>query len=412
MKSLKLATLILLLLNISIGACCQSANEIERIAVCKIVEQYAGAFIDGWGCLFSKGSTVVTNKDAIKDEYIFSGKINYRSGNCGSVNADFKIEFKMVDGDIYLSKLCVQMPYCFLGNTLRYDNECRQYYQKVENFLSTKPTTTKTIRSASEVDSNIPQTNSVKNCTYALIVGNEDYSTYQTGLDKESDVDCAINDAKIFAEYCTKTFGIPDRQVKVLTNATAAQIKQGIAWLKELASIEKGKAELIFYYSGHGLPHDVTREPYLIPVDVSAGHLEMAIPLSDIYQSINQYPVKRNIVILDACFSGGSRKAPLIAAKKVKVIPKASAARGNTVVLSSSSNEEASAVYSEKQHGYFTYFLLKKIQETKGNVTLGELFDYVQINVLKETAIMGSKQTPTVSAGNDIAESWQNWNIN
>lgn len=403
---------ILVLLTVSQLLSGQILTDAERARVTSIAEQYATSFLNNWNCAIVRGAITISSKETLGKNLIYTGKVGYRSGNCGSVNADFRIEFKMIEGNTYMSELCVQMPYCFLGNTLRYDKECRQYYQKVEDFLFVTPTVMKSMKSTSEVDSNIPQTNIVKNSTYALIVGNEDYSTYQADLGKESDVYCAINDAKIFAEYCVKTFGIPDRQVKVLTNATAAQIKQGLAWLKELASIEKGRAELIFYYSGHGLPHDVTREPYLIPVDVSAGHIEIAIPLYDIYQSINQYPVKRNIVILDACFSGGARNAPLVAAKKVKVTPKASAVRGNTVVLSSSSNEEASGVYVEKQHGYFTYFLLKKIQETKGNVTLGELFDYVQSNVLKETAIMGSKQTPTASAGNEIADSWQSWNIN
>ena len=37
----------------------------------------------------------------------------------------------------------------------------------------------------------------------------------------------------------------------------------------QLLKEERQQAELVFYYSGHGLPSDATKEPFLIPVDVN-----------------------------------------------------------------------------------------------------------------------------------------------
>ena len=56
----------------------------------------------------------------------------------------------------------------------------------------------------------------------------------------------------------------------------------------------------------------------------------------------------------------------------------------------------------------FTYFLLKKLQETKGDVTLKELGDYITQNVLRETLLQSTKkQTPTVTPAPALGDSWQ-----
>lgn len=261
----------------------------------------------------------------------------------------------------------------------------------------------------SDVDKNIPFSNIYKTNTYALIIGNEDYFSYQPGLDKEVNVDYALNDTRTFKEYCNKTLGIPDKQIMLLTNATTGKMKQGIAWLSNLAKVDNGNAELIFYYSGHGLPDEATKESYLIPVDVSGSNLTEGIKLADVYNKLSEYPSKKVTVFLDACFSGGARNQGLITMKSVKVKPKENLIIGNMVVFSSSTGEESSGVYSEKQHGYMTYYLLKKLQETKGEITYGELADYIIDKVKKETALSGKIQTPQVISSPAIEDIWSNW---
>ncbi len=265
------------------------------------------------------------------------------------------------------------------------------------------------IATPSDVDINIPINNITKPYTYALIIGNEDYSSYQTGLSTEVNVDFAINDAKVFKEYCIKTLGIPEKQVKLLTNATSGQMSQGIAWLNNLSKVDNGKAELIFYYSGHGLPDEQTKEPYLIPVDISGNNIPLAIKLSDIYSKLNEFPSKKVSVFLDACFSGGARNQGLIAMKGVKVKPKEGTITGNMVVLASSTGVESSGVYREKQHGYLTYYFLKKLQETKGDITYRELSDFVIETVRKETTLNGKTQTPQVNFSQNVEDLWVKW---
>ena len=262
-----------------------------------------------------------------------------------------------------------------------------------------------------DVDMDIPLNNKKNPHRYALIIGNEDYSSFQTDLSSEVNVDYAVNDAKVFSEYCEKTLGVDSRHLKLLTNATYGQMKQAIAWVQNLSDIEGGNAEIIFYYSGHGLPNEVTKEGYLMPVDVSGNNVSNGISLKYLYQELNKYPAKEITVVLDACFSGGARNEGLIAMKGVKINPKEEVFLGNMVVFASSSGSESSAVYREKQHGYLTYFLLKKIQETKGYVNYKDLSDYLDYQVRKETALIGKVQTPKVNVSPSAKDQWKYWSF-
>jgi len=260
----------------------------------------------------------------------------------------------------------------------------------------------------SDIDLNIPQIVKMNPKRYALIIGNEDYTTYNKGLNNEINVDFAQNDAQIFSEYCKKVLGVNDKQIKLLINATAGQMSEGLGWLTYMSQIENGEAELIFYYSGHGLPEEGTNKPFLIPVDVSGTNLKYAIPLETVYSELSKNPCKLTTIFLDACFSGGGRNQGLLAMKGVNIKPKDEMITGNTVVFASSSGAESSAVYKEQQHGFFTYFLLKKLQETKGNVSYKALSDYIKFSVQKETGSIMKKQTPQILISDKLNQSWEN----
>jgi hypothetical protein len=61
----------------------------------------------------------------------------------------------------------------------------------------------------------------------------------------------------------------------------------------------------------------------------------------------------------------------------------------------------------------FTYFLLKYLQDTKGNVTLNELANDVKNKVSLESLRVNNKeQDPTVQVSHSIADTWEGWRIN
>jgi len=264
----------------------------------------------------------------------------------------------------------------------------------------------------SDVDKNIPQNNLLNTTCFALIVGNEDYSSQQADLKSESNVEFARNDASAFKEYCTSTLGIPEKNITFLLDATVGQINQGISKLKLLAKVSGGKAQLIVFYAGHGLPDETTKEPYLIPVDVSGANVTSGIKLQDLYSNLTEFPTERVTVYLDACFTGGGRNVGLIASRGVKVRPKEGVLKGNIVVFSSSSGEQSSLPYTDQKHGMFTYYLLKKLQETKGDVTYSDLSTFLQEKISVESILVNSKeQNPVVNTSQDVAGVWTLWRL-
>jgi uncharacterized caspase-like protein len=187
-------------------------------------------------------------------------------------------------------------------------------------------------------------------------------------------------------------------------------MKQEIDKLAKLSQYSNGEAELIFFYAGHGFPDELTKEPYLIPVDISGAAVKDGVRLSDLYNKLTQFPARRVTVFLDACFSGGGREASLLAARGVKIKAKDEPLKGNLVVFSASSGTQTSLPYREKMHGMFTYFLLKKLQESGGDLTYQALGDYIRKEVQLNSIRVNSKdQNPEVLVSPDLKEAWRLW---
>lgn len=294
----------------------------------------------------------------------------------------------------------------------------QQATQKMEANRQTEPSAPpKTIAelyktTAIDVDENIPVSAAKQEHVFALVIGNEDYTTFQSGLETEANVDYAANDAKVVKAYFENTLSIPTDNITLLVNATAGQMLQAIDKLKMIANVLPGEAEFIIYYAGHGLPDEVTKEAYLMPVDISGSSVTRGIKLKDLYSDLLVNKPKRVTVLLDACFSGGARNQGLLAARGVRIKPNNEYITGQLVVLTSSSGSESSLPYHDKKHGLFTYFLLKKLQETKGDVDLKTLSDYLVKQVKLNSILHNNKpQTPQVNVSTALQDEWGNWKL-
>lgn len=265
---------------------------------------------------------------------------------------------------------------------------------------------------SSDIDLYIP-TNKEKcsNC-YAVIIGNEDYSSFQTNLSSEQNVPFAINDATIFREYCIKTLGVLPENVIFETNIGLVKFKQVLNQINSIISLTKGNAKIIFYYSGHGYPNELTKEPFLIPVDVPGSNTEMAISIKEVYKKLAEFPSRQVVVFLDACFSGAGRMSGLVESRGVKIKPIETAISGNLIAFTACQEDQSALGYKEKKHGIFTYFLLKKLQETKGEIKLSDLEEYVTTEIpIKSVLINTTKQDPKVLHSPEISDTWKNWKL-
>lgn len=118
-------------------------------------------------------------------------------------------------------------------------------------------------------------------------------------------------------------------------------------------------------------------------------------------------------IFMDACFSGSKREEGMLAAARgVALKAKNGVPQGNMVVFSAAQGDETAYPNREKQHGMFTYYLLKKLQDTAGNVTLQDLGDYITTNVRQQSIVLnGKSQTPCVIPSAAVGTSWQTWKL-
>lgn len=276
-----------------------------------------------------------------------------------------------------------------------------------EKGTESKSFTIETASLTSDVDKNIPEAKSVDaDNTFAVVIANEAYN-------KEAGVPFAANDGKIFAEYCKRTIGLPETNVRLLTNATLNDMKHEISWLRQVIDTRKGLAKVIFYYAGHGIPDEKDRQAYLLPVDGYGSDASTGYSLNNLYQELGNIPSKSVVILLDACFSGAKREGDMLAsARGIALKANRGEPQGNMVVISAAQGDETAYPYKKEGHGLFTYFLLKKMQESKGDVTLKELSDYLSEKVSQQSIVVNSKsQTPTVIVSSSINGDWTSWKL-
>lgn len=257
----------------------------------------------------------------------------------------------------------------------------------------------------SDVDENIPQSKTTSDDTYVLIIANEEY-------EQLDNVNFAIHDGEIFKEYCIKTLGIPEEQIRYCPNATFGKITGGIDWLKFALNNFEGSRGIV-YYCGHGIPDEKSGEAFIVPVDGNGTNTTTCYSLNTLYKSLAETKATNVTYLMDACFTGANKEGSmLVAARGVAREPAKATIGGNSVVFSASSGDETAMTYPEKGHGLFTYFLLKKLQETGGNVSYSELSDYINANVKKKSFLVNGKPQNPVTATSPAAQnSWRDMKL-
>ena len=240
------------------------------------------------------------------------------------------------------------------------------------------------------------------NNTFVVIIGNENYQMTEI-------VPYAKKDAKAFEEYCQRILNVPQNQISFFEDASYGKMKMAIKRLKEVAKAYQGDLKVIFYYAGHGIPDEESKNSYLLPIDADGTMPEVCYSLNDLYSDLGSLNAKQVVVFMDACFSGANRSGNMLqSARGVAIKAKEGMLKGNMVVFSAASGEQTAYPYKSKEHGLFTYYLLNKLEKEKGDVTLGELAKYIVTEVGKTSIIENKKsQTPTVGHSASLANMWQ-----
>ena len=258
----------------------------------------------------------------------------------------------------------------------------------------------------SDVDKNIPTAKVSADNTFAFIIANENYA--------DAPVPYSLNDGRMFKEYCQKTLGVPEKNINLYEDATYGNIITAVEKVKQIADAYEGEASVIFYYAGHGFPDEKQATAYLLPIDGNASDITTTgYSLAKFYQEISKLKLKSSVVFLDACFSGSKREDQMLSESRgVAIKVKEEAPQGNMLVFSAAQGDETAHQMEEKHHGLFTYYLLKELQSTGGDVDMGTLTEYVTKQVKRQSVVINNKkQTPTVIPSQFLTNSWQSMKL-
>ena len=255
-------------------------------------------------------------------------------------------------------------------------------------------------QSKSKVDQSIPQTGDKNEDTFAFIIANENYTSF-------SGADYSINDGKIFKEYCTKTLGLPDNNVRYMEDATFGNIISLVQKIKDIADVYDGDAKIIMYYSGLGTSETATKEKFLLPVDATADISSTCYSLNKLMDVFGELNTKMTLVIVDAAFNGTDKNGNMLASHRgIAISSKSIVPRGKTLLLTACGEGETAYSRKDYSHGIFTYGLLDKLQSSKGNCSLEELTNHA-VNFVRQTVLkdLDKKQTPEVN----VSPTYSNW---
>lgn len=330
-----------------------------------------------------------------------------KSGKWGYINLSNQIVVPFSYDDAYAFGTSEEFASVYKNSNVGYiDRQGKLVVQCGESNANLKKCQYLYSQTPSDVDINIPSGKTNNGKSFVLIIANENYDEAEI-----SKVAYAHNDGKIFMEYCKKVLGVSNQNIKFIKDATINNMRMGLNWLNDRACAFDGQANIIVYYSGHGIPDEQTNQAYLLPSDGIANDYRSAFSISDMYKQLGDMPTKLTTVFLDACFSGTSKEGNMLLkdSKGVIVKSKQASPKGNMVVLSAAQGNETAFSYKKKKHSMFTYFLLKKLQETKGDISLGDLGTYINKQVRQNSVVENGKiQTPTVSVSNNMSLIWNN----
>ena len=277
------------------------------------------------------------------------------------------------------------------------------------------------------VDFNIPHIEeNINSKTYALIIADEEYTAPLPNCD------FATNDGDVLHQYFVHTLGIPTRHVKVLHNAGRQEIyNEGIHWLKDIIKAQNGDVHIIIYYAGHGVSNQKWA-PYLMPsgVDVSKIRafrsktgtlpedivlkggdaekiLSQCISFDTLTGWFNRVEALSYTFIIDASFDGIQRSGkPFFTIKKESKRYRTPRVRSDIVVFMAADGDKTAYSFIDQHHGFFTYYILKELKYTRGEITFQDLFNNVTKNQAYESSLQGKLQEPSMIIGGKLGDNW------
>jgi len=247
----------------------------------------------------------------------------------------------------------------------------------------------------------------------AVIIGNKDY------LGDIPDVDFAHNDADAVRGFLLEKMGYREGNFIDLRDASLNEMAAVLGNERSADGklsdwIQSEDSDVVVYYSGHGVPGQIDKSPYLLPVNGDANKAEITgYPLEVLYKNLANLPVRSVSVFIDACFSGKSPNGPVIkSASGISITPKVPRSSTRLSVITAAQGDQLASWDEEAKLGLFTKVLLQGLSggadkgghgDSDGRVSLGELENFLEDKMTYQAKrTWGRNQKAYVQGGKEV----------
>ena len=237
---------------------------------------------------------------------------------------------------------------------------------------------------------------SLKGRQWAALVGIEKY-------ERANPLQYTINDVRRVGETLRTRGGYEPECILEITDDAADPRRQPkreaimaelAAWLKKPTKDDR----IVVYFSGHGFRAD-DGTMYLAPIDVDpANPAATGIPVAWFRDQIAACQAGFKLLVLDACHAGSEKGEgdANLDEKDLNIFRELQ----KVVTLASSTADQKSQIWSEKEQSLFSYWLNEGLKghaddDADGTVDIDELNKYVYRNVTHTAKVrFDRKQTP------------------
>ena len=274
-----------------------------------------------------------------------------------------------------------------------------------------------------DIKEDVPNSGKENNSTYVFVLKSNGYSCGDG---------CWCNygrreDYLLFNEYCNKTLGIPQNHIKVISAVSDDSVMACINAIKDCSRKCNGELNVIFLYYGFAVRvlHPVICDYYLSPLDDEG----FDFTINQLFDELGKIKTRYTFCLIDAarnynCLSLQSARIKINDEDEESIPPK----KGSTVRIKpqGGNNSRLKKLIQDnlvvialddisgdkyKNHScddLVSYYFLKKLQQTRGDVSLGDLYDYINYNVRRVSfEKTGEFQTPAVMVSPNLLSTWR-----
>lgn len=220
---------------------------------------------------------------------------------------------------------------------------------------------------------------------WALLIGVEKYY-------RASPLRFTVNDVEQLAATLKNYGGWSPKHIRQITDNAPNPRRQPLrssilAELSEWLKLPEPNDQVLVYFSGHGFRDD-NGKLYLAPIDCDPENpAATGIAVETFHEAIRECRAKFKLLVLDACHAG-SEKGPEDGGVTADELGRPFEKLPDVLTLASSSAEQQSQIWEEKQQSLFSYWLnygLKGHADIDGDgaVDVDELFKFVHGGVTR-----------------------------